>query len=111
MVITCVLDALQQLIRSPQLPQRIRSLCSHQSTELKPQGELIQLLRLWVPILMIQMGPSLRPNLWRSCIILRNNLADGLPLNPSAGNWRSALWIHCQRVTQNGERLGSEDEI
>ena len=91
-----VVDALQQLIRSPQLPERIRSLCSHQSAGLKPQSELLELLRLWVPVLMVQVGPSLRPNSWR-CYITSSAttwLMDW-PLHPSADNWRQALWILC----------------
>ena len=107
-----VLDALQQLIRSPQLPQRIRSLCSHQSTELKPQGELIQLLRLWVPILMIQVGPSLRPQLVEVLHhILRNNLADGLaPESISRQLAIGAVDSLLNVSRRTGERLGSEDE-
>ena len=58
-----VVDALQQIIRSPQLPQRIRGFCTHQTTEANEQRELLELLRLWLPLLLTQVGPSLRPQL------------------------------------------------
>ena len=58
-----VVDALQHLIRSPQLPQRIRGLCTYQASELNEQRELVELLRLWIPLLLTRVGPSLRPQL------------------------------------------------
>ena len=58
-----VLDAIQQLIRSPQLPQRVRSLCTYQSSEANEQQELVELLQLWIPVLLTRVGPSLRPQL------------------------------------------------
>ena len=58
-----VVDALQQIIRSPQLPQRIRGFCTYQTTDQNDQRELLELLRLWVPLLLTRVGPSLRPQL------------------------------------------------
>ena len=58
-----VLDAFQQLIRSPQLPQRVRSLCTYQGSEANEQRELVELLQLWIPVLLTRVGPSLRPQL------------------------------------------------
>ena len=58
-----VVDALQHLIRSPQLPQRIRGLCTYQASDLNEQRELVELLRLWIPLLLTRVGPSLRPQL------------------------------------------------
>ena len=51
-----VVDALQQLIRSPQLPERVRGLCSYQSSDLndeqqgKPQPQQLDHLPLIVQI-------------------------------------------------------------
>jgi len=58
-----VVDAAQQVIRSPQLPQRVRSFCSYQSTDVNEQRELAELARLWLPLLLTQVGPNLRPQL------------------------------------------------
>ncbi|AII50131.1 hypothetical protein KR52_13455 [Synechococcus sp. KORDI-52] len=58
-----VVDALQQLIRSPQLPERIRGLCSYQSSDLNEEREVIELLRLWLPLLLTRIGPAMRPQL------------------------------------------------
>ncbi|WP_392345443.1 hypothetical protein, partial [Parasynechococcus sp.] len=58
-----VVDALQQLIRSPQLPERVRGLCSYQSSDLNEERELIELLRLWLPLLLTRVGPAMRPQL------------------------------------------------
>ena len=108
-----VVDALQQLIRSPQLPQRIRSLCSHQSTDLKAQPELIELLRLWVPLLMVQVGPSLRPQLVELLHhVLRNNLAEGLAPESISRQLASGAVDSLLNVSRRtGERLGTQDEV
>ena len=58
-----VVDALQQVIRSPRLPQQIRGFCSYQGTDQNEERELVELLRLWVPLLLSQVGPNMRPQL------------------------------------------------
>ena len=58
-----VIDTLQQLIRSPQLPERVRGLCSYQSGDLNNEREVIELLRLWLPLLLTRIGPAMRPQL------------------------------------------------
>ena len=58
-----ILDTLQGLIRSPRLPQRIRGLCSHQSVEENGERELAELVRLWAPLMLTQVGPGMRPQL------------------------------------------------
>ena len=58
-----VVDTFQQLIRSPQLPERVRSLCSHQTSNANEDRELLELLRLWLPLLLTKVGPALRPQL------------------------------------------------
>ena len=108
-----VVDALQQLIRSPRLPQRIRSLRSHQSTDLNAQPELIELLRLWVPLLMVQVGPSLRPQLVDLFHhVLRSNLADGLAPESISRQLASGAVDSLLNVSRRtGERLGTQDEV
>ena len=58
-----VVDALQEWIQSPRLPQRIRGFCSYQSSEQNEQRELVELIQLWLPVLMTRIGPSMRPQL------------------------------------------------
>ncbi len=56
-----ILDSIQNLIRSPLLPKRIRGLCSYQSVEAKEQNEIAELIRLWLPLILTQIGPNMRP--------------------------------------------------
>jgi hypothetical protein len=56
-----IVDAMQGVIRSPLLPQRLRSLRSHQSVEKNEASELAELLQLWLPLLLKEVGPSMRP--------------------------------------------------
>ncbi|MEI6828312.1 MAG: hypothetical protein WCK64_00500 [Synechococcaceae cyanobacterium ELA445] len=58
-----LVDGLQQLIRSPQWPNRIRGLRSHQSVPASEQWEVVELLRIWGPLMLAQVAPRLRPEL------------------------------------------------
>ena len=58
-----LLDGLQQLIRSRRWPERLRALRSHQTIALNDERELVELLRIWAPLLMVQVAPRLEPEL------------------------------------------------
>ena len=58
-----LVDGTQSLIRSPQWPRWIRSLRSHQTVVLGQQQELVELVRLWGPLLLGQVTPRLSPEL------------------------------------------------
>ena len=58
-----ILDAMQSMVRSPNLPDKILRLCSHQSVEINEERELAELLRLWLPLILTQVGPGMRPQL------------------------------------------------
>lgn len=58
-----LVDGLQQLIRSPQWPNRIRGLRSHQSVPATQEWEVVELLRIWGPLMLAQVAPRLRPEL------------------------------------------------
>ena len=58
-----LVDGTQSLVRSPQWPRWIRSLRSHQSVALGDQQELVELVRLWGPLLLGQVAPRLSPEL------------------------------------------------
>ncbi|MEY4298689.1 MAG: hypothetical protein RLZZ423_1868 [Cyanobacteriota bacterium] len=58
-----LVDGTQSLVRSPQWPRWIRSLRSHQSVALGEQQELVDLVRLWGPLLLGQVAPRLSPEL------------------------------------------------
>ena len=58
-----IVDSLQEVIRSPLLSTRIRSLCSYQSIDKSSQKEFSDLIRLWLPLILSKIGPSLRPQL------------------------------------------------
>lgn len=58
-----LLDGLQQLIRSRRWPNRIRALRSHQSVSSTEQRELVELVRIWAPLLLVQVAPRLAPEL------------------------------------------------
>ncbi|WP_255093227.1 hypothetical protein [Synechococcus sp. J7-Johnson] len=56
-----LMDGAQGLIRSSQWPQRIRRLRSHQSVSINDERELVELLRIWGPLLLNEVGPRLAP--------------------------------------------------
>jgi hypothetical protein len=58
-----LVDGTQSLLRSPQWPRWIRSLRSHQSVSLNDERELVELLRLWGPMVLGQVAPRLSPEL------------------------------------------------
>jgi hypothetical protein len=60
-----LVDGTQSLIRSQQWPRWIRSLRSHQSVVLGDEQELVELVRLWGPLLLGQVAPRLAPELQR----------------------------------------------
>jgi hypothetical protein len=60
-----LLDGAQGLVRSRDWPERFRRLRSHQSVPLLEQEEqeLVALVRLWGPLLLARIAPSLAPDL------------------------------------------------
>jgi len=58
-----LVDGTQSLLRSPQWPGWIRSLRSHQSVSLNDEREVVELLRLWGPMVLGQVAPRLSPEL------------------------------------------------
>jgi hypothetical protein len=58
-----LLDGLQQLIRSRRWPERIRSLRSDQSVVAHRDRQLLELVRIWGPILLVEVAPRLAPEL------------------------------------------------
>ncbi|MFM7087614.1 MAG: hypothetical protein ACKOXO_11575 [Cyanobium sp.] len=57
-----LIDGLQGLIRSRRWPARLRALRSHQSVSGEGR-ELVQLLRIWAPLLLGRVAPRLAPEL------------------------------------------------
>jgi len=57
-----LIDGMQGLIRSRRWPGRIRALRSHQSVERDGQ-ELVELARIWAPLLLARVAPRLAPEL------------------------------------------------
>ena len=58
-----LVDGTQSLIRSSQWPRWIRSLRSHQSVTGTDEQQLVDLLRLWGPLLLGRVTPRLQPEL------------------------------------------------
>jgi hypothetical protein len=58
-----LVDGFQQLIRSRRWPTRIRALRSHQTISSTDERELVELLRLWGPLLLVEVAPRLAPEL------------------------------------------------
>ncbi|MDA0717470.1 MAG: hypothetical protein O2839_04505 [Cyanobacteria bacterium] len=59
-----ILDGTQGLIRSRRWPQRLRALRSHQSVASSSnERELVELVRIWAPLLLSQVAPKLAPEL------------------------------------------------
>ena len=57
-----LIDGLQGLIRSRRWPGRIRALRSHQSVS-SDSRELVELTRIWAPLLLARVAPRLAPEL------------------------------------------------
>jgi hypothetical protein len=58
-----LVDGTQSLIRSPQWPRWIRGLRSHQSVVGAQDQQLLELVRLWGPLVLGQVAPRLAPEL------------------------------------------------
>jgi hypothetical protein len=58
-----VIDGVQQLVLSRRWPIRIRALRSHQTVIDPDERELVELLRIWAPLLLVQVAPRLAPEL------------------------------------------------
>ncbi|MEB3262759.1 MAG: hypothetical protein VKJ66_00130 [Synechococcus sp.] len=58
-----LVDGLQQLVRSRRWPERLRALRSHQSVIQPQEKELVELVRIWAPLLLNQVAPRLEPEL------------------------------------------------
>jgi hypothetical protein len=58
-----LLDGLQQVIRSRRWPDRIRALRSHQTVTYNDERELVELMRIWGPLVLVQVAPRLEPEL------------------------------------------------
>ncbi|WP_415409839.1 hypothetical protein ACLM45_13770 [Synechococcus sp. A10-1-5-9] len=121
-----ILDTAQDVVKSPRLPEKIRRLCTHQSVIDEGEPELAELLRLWLPLILIQVGPALRPQLVAFIgHILRRNLEETaipgalrtLPGVDNAGQKLSqtlsaGLVDSLLNLSRNaGDRLGQKDPV
>ena len=107
-----VVDALQHIITSPDLPKRIRGFCSYQTRNPNERRELIELLRLWVPLLLTRIGPSLRPQLVELIThLLRRSLTEGKPAETVSRQLATTLVDSLLNLSKDaGNRLGTRDE-
>lgn len=58
-----ILDVVQQQVRSRRWPMRLRGLRSHQTVMEPEEREIVELMRLWAPLLLVQVAPRLAPEL------------------------------------------------
>lgn len=58
-----IVDGVQQQVRSKRWPMRLRALRSHQTVMSQEEREVVELLRLWAPLLLVQVAPRLAPEL------------------------------------------------
>jgi hypothetical protein len=58
-----LIDGIQGVIRSRRWPNRIRALRSHQTVINHDERELVELVRIWAPLLLVQVAPRLAPEL------------------------------------------------
>ncbi|MFN9545559.1 MAG: hypothetical protein ACK6AD_00600 [Cyanobacteriota bacterium] len=57
------LDGVQQQVRSKRWPMRLRALRSHQTVTRQEEREVVELTRLWAPLLLGRVVPRLAPEL------------------------------------------------
>jgi hypothetical protein len=58
-----IMDGVQQQVRSNRWPMRLRALRSHQTVTNQEERELVELVRLWAPLLLERVAPRLAPEL------------------------------------------------
>ncbi|MEB3242606.1 MAG: hypothetical protein VKO44_03130 [Cyanobacteriota bacterium] len=58
-----IMDGVQQQVRSARWPMRLRALRSHQTVTSQEEKELVELVRLWAPLLLERVAPRLAPEL------------------------------------------------
>jgi hypothetical protein len=58
-----ILDGVQQQVRSKRWPMRLRALRSHQTVMSQEEREVVELVRLWAPLLLGRVAPRLAPEL------------------------------------------------
>lgn len=58
-----IMDGLQRQVRSKRWPMRLRALRSHQTVMSQEERELVELVRLWAPLLLVRVAPRLAPEL------------------------------------------------
>lgn len=58
-----IMDGVQEQVRSPRWPMRLRALRSHQTVVSHDEKELVELVRLWAPLLLVRVAPRLAPEL------------------------------------------------
>ncbi|AAP99557.1 MULTISPECIES: hypothetical protein [Prochlorococcus] len=73
------IDSVQNIVKSPMLPDRIRSLCSYQSIKNNEKNEISEFLRIWIPLLLKKVGPNMRPQL---IDLFEHALQKSLKANP-----------------------------
>ena len=57
------LDGVQQQVRSKRWPTRLRAMRSHQTVMIQEEREVVELTRLWAPLLLGRVVPRLAPEL------------------------------------------------
>ncbi len=57
------IDSMQNIIRSPILPTKIRGLCSYESINDKGSSEIAEFFRIWIPLILRRIGPNMRNQL------------------------------------------------
>jgi hypothetical protein len=57
------MDGVQQQVRSKRWPMRLRALRSHQTVMSQEEREVVELTRLWAPLLLARVVPRLAPEL------------------------------------------------
>jgi hypothetical protein len=104
----------------------VRGLCSYQSSDLNDEREVVELLRLWLPLLLTRVGPAMRPQLQALISHLvqqsldRNVVPDALRRLPGLQNAESEFSRQMAEsmVTSvldlskgAGNRIGQRDQV
>jgi hypothetical protein len=121
-----LLDGAQGLVRSPRLPQRLRALRSHQSVvRSEDEQELVELVRIWAPLLLTQVAPRMAPELQGLLDYTLRQSLDRTVVPPPLRQLRPLLQVESGISRQlasgmvdslldlsrrSGERLGQRDD-
>ena len=87
------INSVEDIISSPQLPNKIRKLRSHQSLKKNDKSYISEFIRIWIPIILKRIGPNMRNQI---IDIIEYSLKDSINLIPNSSKNKKIFWLKVQ---------------